>query len=311
MDEENRIIRRRSRFSKSFMLRRADKAIQYEYVNNFQNTSLKRCKKLDKQNSQLYNKNYKLYNSIITKMAKNNALFEIRNPPEGPRTPSNEDCFNIHQMRNKEINNKLQTIALTYLMMRSYELVIDPPRSKLDLIKRVDNKYFEPYMAVNLAKKVSSEHGEDFMQIIKEKYSIRNIHDDDFDQVRVAQRSNNGKCDSVNRRDANLDSLQYRQNIYPSLNGLTESSSPLPSAPPALPMPSNSSHMYPTHMEESNMSHKHFSPSFVNDLNNLETESVISEPPSYNGAINNFTPQRFPKKPERKRKDVNIVINNQ
>ena len=100
-------------------------------------------------------------------------------------------------MRNKEINNKLQTIALTYLMMRSYELVIDPPRSKLDLIKRVDNKYFEPYMAVNLAKKVSSEHGEDYMQIIKEKYRIINEHseilvnkpgnnDEDFDQVRVA-----------------------------------------------------------------------------------------------------------------------------
>ena len=41
-------------------------------------------------------------------MQKNYAMFEIRNPPEAPRTPTNEEYFLIHQMRNKEINNKFK-----------------------------------------------------------------------------------------------------------------------------------------------------------------------------------------------------------
>ena len=66
MDEESRQVVRRSRFSKSFSLRRGDKATNYEYVNNFHNTSLKSCKKIDRRNSDVYDKNYKLYNSILT-----------------------------------------------------------------------------------------------------------------------------------------------------------------------------------------------------------------------------------------------------
>ena len=90
-----------------------------------------------------------------------------------------------------------------------------------------------------------------------------------------------------------------------------ESHRSLPSAPPALPMPSNSpSHMYPMPMENSNMFHKHLS-EFGNDLNNLDTESVISEPPSYSGVINGGSSHRPPSKPDRKKKGVSIVINNQ
>ena len=43
MDEENRQVVRRSRFSKSFA-RRTTNAINYEYVNDFHSSSLKRCK---------------------------------------------------------------------------------------------------------------------------------------------------------------------------------------------------------------------------------------------------------------------------
>ena len=322
MDEENRIVVRNKRFNKSFSLRRGDRAICYEYVNDFNNTFLKRCKKLDKQNSHLYDKNIKLYNSIMSKMEKNNALFEITNPPEGPRTPTNEECFNIHQMRNKEVNNKLQTMALTYLTMHSYELIIDPPRNKLDFIKRVDNNFFEPYMALNLARKVSSERGENFIQIIKEKYRIINEHSEilvnkpgnngeDFEQVSAQQRSNIGNRYREKRHVTNLDGLKHRQNIYPSINEHGEDAShPQPSAPPPLPMPNSPNHMYPMSMENSNMFHKHLS-EFGNDLNNLDTESVISEPPSYSGVINGGSSHRSPSKPDRKKKGVSIVINNQ
>ena len=324
MDEENRQVVRRSRFSKSFSLRRTTNAINYEYVNDFHSSSLKRCKKLDKQNSAVYDKNCKLYNSIVSKMQKNYAMFEIRNPPEAPRTPTNEEYFLIHQMRNKEINNKLQTMAITYLTMNSYELVIDPPRNKIDFVKRVDNKYYEPYMALDLAHKVSGEKGESFINVVKEKYSIKypnseilvnmtNESNGELEQVRVPLRTNVGDRYHQNRRNVtNLDSLRYQGGIYPSLTGPTAPSAPLPdpSAPPPLPMPTSPSHIYPMQMEESNMSHKHLSESYGNDFSNLETESIISEPPSYNGAITGFS-SRPPAKPERKKKGVSIVINNQ
>ena len=115
----------------------------------------------------------------------------------------------------------------------------------------------------------------------------------------------------VNGIVTNLDGLKHRQNIYPSINEHGEQAShPQPSAPPPLPMPNSPNHMYPMPMENSNMFHKHLS-EFGNDLNNLDTESVISEPPSYSGVINGGSSHRPPSKPDRKKKGVSIVINNQ
>ena len=104
---------------------------------------------------------------------------------------------------------------------------------------------------------------------------------------------------------ANLNNLCYSQPSAP------QPSAPQPSAPPPLPMPSSPNNIYPMLMEDSNMSHKHITASFGNDFNNLETESVISAPPSYNGAMTEFSHSRPPIKPERKKKGVSIVINNQ
>jgi len=320
MDEENQqVVRRRSRFSKSFSIRRGDKATNYEYVNNFHNTSLKRCKKIDRRNSDVYDKNCKLYNSILTKMEKNNALFEIRNPPQSPRSPTNEEYFLIHEMRNKEVNNKLQTMAITYLTMNHYNLVIDPPREEIDFVKRNDNKYYEPYMAVDLARKIAGEKGEMLINVVKERYKIKNERENvlinmsnesngELQQVSVPLRGATRNRYHDNRRQVtNLDSL-----CYPPHNSLSGApSAPQPSAPPPLPMPSSPNNIYPMLMEDSNMSHKHIRESFGNDFNNLETESVISAPPSYNGVMTEFLHSTPPTKPERKKKGVSIVINNQ
>ena len=142
---------------------------------------------------------------------------------------------------------------------------------------------------------------------------MTNESNGELEQVRVPLRTNVGDRYHQNRRNVtNLDSLRYQSGIYPSLTGPTAPSAPQPepSAPPPLPMPTSPSHIYPMQMEESNMSHKHLSQSYGNDFSNLETESIISEPPSYNGAITGFS-SRPPAKPERKKKGVSIVINNQ
>ena len=216
-------------------------------------------------------------------------------------------------MRNKEVNNKLQTLAITYLTLNSYDLVIDPPRDKVDFIKMVDNKYYEPYMAVDLARKVSSEKGESFIQVVKEKYSIKNEREEivvdlpnerkgEIEHLRVPLRNNVRNRYQENRKQAtNLNSLRYQSNMYPIINETSAPSAPVPSAPPPLPMPNSPTHIYPMQMEDSNMSHKTLSQSFGNDLNNLETESIISEPPSYNGVITGLS-SGAAAKPDRKKK---------
>ena len=311
MNETRRVAKIRG-FSNSFSLRRGYKAVKYEYVNNFNNTSLKMCKKFDKENALVYNKNCTLYNSIVAKLEKNNALFEIKTPPQGPRTPTNEEYFLIHQMRNKEINNKLQTMAVTYLTMNYYDLVIDSPRDKIDFIKRVDNKYYEPYMAVDLARKVAGEKGENFINVVKGRYRINCERDNgsinmsnrlsgELEQVSTPLSETNRYRDN-RRQVTNLNNLCYPNSIS------RVPSAPQPSAPPPLPMPSSPNNIYPTQMEDSNMSHKHITASFGNDFN-LETESVISAPPSYNGMMAELSHSRSPPKPQRKKKGVSIVIN--
>ena len=168
----NRNSRRSFRSSRFSLRLRNSKPIEYEYVNNFSNTDLKTCVKLDKQNNLLYEKNVKLYESILRKLEKNNALFQIKNAPEPPRNPSNEEYFKIHEMRTQKVDNTIQTAAVLYLLSLDYKLVIDAPRSKIPEISDVYSTYFEPYMAVNLAKKNAIERNENFLEIIKMNHSI-------------------------------------------------------------------------------------------------------------------------------------------
>ena len=130
---------------------------------------------------------------------------------------------------------------------------------------------------------------------------------DETQQASVPLRGNIRDRYHDNRRQVtNLNNL-----CYPPINSVGGSpSAPQPSAPPPLPMPHSPNNIYPMLMEESNMSHKHITETFENDFNNLETESVISAPPSYNGAMSGVSYSRPPVKPERKKKGVNIVINN-
>ena len=142
---------------------------------------------------------------------------------------------------------------------------------------------------------------------------MTNESNGEIEHVRVPLRSNVGNRYHQNRRQVtNLDSLRYGSNTYPAVSASTAPSAPFPdpSAPPPLPMPSAPTDIYPMQMEESNMSHKTLSQSFGIDFNNLETESIVSEPPSYNGVMDGFS-SRTPAKPQRKKKGVSIVINNQ
>lgn len=335
----NRNSRRSFRSSRFSLKLRNSKPIEYEYVNNFSNTDLKTCVKLDKQNNLLYEKNVKLYDSILKKLEKNNALFQIKNAPDPPRNPSNEEYFKIHEMRTQKVDNTIQTAAVLYLLSLDYKLVIDAPRSKIPEISDVYSTYFEPYMAVNLAKKKALERNENFLEIIKMNYLIdenkvlsremmvempgESSVDESF-HVKVPLRhktetqiKNNRRYSIQGRHFPDLNSLRVneydtRNNVnyqLPSEQELRQwkrgvgdnltSMGPVPSAPPPLPLPHEESHIYPMDMgEPSSMLEKSVS---LNNLDNYESRSVISEPPSYNGVMNS----------NGKKKAVSIVINNQ
>lgn len=132
----------------------------YKYVNDYNNTTQKECVQYDDDNNYLYEKNVTLYNRTVKMLEKRNAIFGLPEPPRKPRTPSNIELFIIFKRRKEKTDNKLQTLAVIYLLRKGYHLVIDPDVSVLGSLKYA----FEPYQAIELAEKVSSECNENYIK---------------------------------------------------------------------------------------------------------------------------------------------------
>ena len=132
----------------------------YKYVNDYNNTTMKECKNYDDENNYLYDKNIKLFNRTSKMLEKNNALFEYPKPPAPPRSPSNVELFVIFKRRKEKTDNKLQTLAVIYLLKNNYSINIDPD---ISLLNNLDGM-FEPYQAIELAEKVANSKYENFVQ---------------------------------------------------------------------------------------------------------------------------------------------------
>lgn len=129
--------------------------VQYFYVEDFENTNEKICKKCDKDNDIIYARNSSLYTKTKKFLEKNNAIFKMEGPPTPPRVPSNYELYIIHKNRNSQTNNKIQTIAILYLLQNGYKLVIDPEVEFIPKVMNKDNKLFEPYMAIDIASSLN------------------------------------------------------------------------------------------------------------------------------------------------------------
>ena len=132
----------------------------YKYVNDYNNTSLKECQRYDEENQYLYQKNVALYNRTSKMLEKRNAIFGLPEPPRKPRSPSNVELFVIFKRRKEKTDNKLQTLAVIYLLKKNYNLIVDPDVSLIGSIKGS----FEPYEAIELAEKVAREHNENYVK---------------------------------------------------------------------------------------------------------------------------------------------------
>lgn len=132
----------------------------YKYVNDYNNTSMKECKRYDEENQYLYEKNVALYNRTSKMLEKRNAIFGLPEPPRKPRSPSNVELFVIFKRRKEKTDNKLQTLAVIYLLKKDYNLIVDPDVSLIGSMKGS----FEPYEAIELAEKVAREHNENYIK---------------------------------------------------------------------------------------------------------------------------------------------------
>ena len=132
----------------------------YKYVNDYNNTSMKECQRYDEENQYLYQKNVALYNRTSKMLEKRNAIFGLPEPPRKPRSPSNVELFVIFKRRKEKTDNKLQTLAVIYLLKKDYNLIVDPDVSLIGTLKGS----FEPYEAIELAEKVAREHNENYVK---------------------------------------------------------------------------------------------------------------------------------------------------
>jgi hypothetical protein len=117
----------------------------------------------------IYARNMSLYTRTKKFLEKNNAIFKMEGPPDPPRVPSNYELFVIHKNRNSHTNNKIQTMAILYLLQQGYKLVIDPAIEFIPKVLNRENKLFEPYMAIGLASAVNKN----FIKQVAKYYEMR------------------------------------------------------------------------------------------------------------------------------------------
>ena len=144
----------------------------YKYVNDYNNTSMKECQRYDEENQYLFEKNVALYNRTSKMLEKRNAIFGLPEPPRKPRSPSNVELFVIFKRRKEKTDNKLQTLAVIYLLKKDYNLIVDPDVSLIGTLKGS----FEPYEAIELAEKVAREHNENYVKDMLEYVNENKIY---------------------------------------------------------------------------------------------------------------------------------------
>lgn len=142
---------------------------EYHYIQDFENTTERECKRCDKNNDIIYERNIALYTKTKKFLEKNKAIFKMEGPPTAPRVPSNYELFVIHQNRNSLTNNKIQTIAILFLLQIGYKLVIDPCVELIPKVMNRENKLFEPYMAIDIASSLNKN----FIKEVAKYYEMK------------------------------------------------------------------------------------------------------------------------------------------
>lgn len=189
-------------FTRRLSLKNRNNYEKYHYILDFDNTNEKECRKLDKLNEQIYQKNLKYFSTIQKYLNEKKAIFKLNDSPSAPKEPSNYDSLILYRKRNQLFNCREQTLAIMYLIYNDFTLVIDKTIRKF----RDNNKFFEPYMAIELATKLGRKRKEEYMEIIEKR-----INDDNDVDEEEPEPENTEICGSI----ANLNLPSYNDIVNP------------------------------------------------------------------------------------------------
>ena len=258
----------------------------YKYFDDYSNVTERQCRVLDKDNEFVFYRNIELYNKTNRLLQKKSAMFTISEPPVRPRTITNVEMWHIFKQRNSKTHNTFQTLAVLYLLNNKYKLIIDPGVEKLQEIHR-NPFYFEPFQAIELAKRVSVENKEDFTkfnpEILCDKLSCQNgflcsnpEHHSVGEKVDFLENTLN-----VGTGNEILNQLsQQSQPLNDSSSTPTPTPTPTPSAPQPLPMPIPSAPpVIP--LPSSNPSFSTSRESLISSCSSTGNMELDSNPPAY------------------------------
>ena len=196
-----------SRVDEKFSLRRLSfKSKQqyenYHYVYDFDKTTEKECKKMDSLNDQIFQKNLKYFVACEKYLTEKKAMFSLSDSPNPPDETSNFDNLVLYKRRNEFFNCKEQSLAVIYLIYNNYTLVID---KSLPMFKN-DNTCFEPYMAMDLAKKIARQHSENYIKVIETRINDENECSDE--DILVNHNNNSNSTNNTNNTLSNSNTSQ-------------------------------------------------------------------------------------------------------
>ena len=211
---------------------------EYCYIQDFENTTKKICQQCDKDNDSIYSKNMDLYMKTKKQLEKKNAIFKIEGPPDPPRKPSNYDLFMIYQNRNLQTNNKIQTIAILYLLQCGYKLIIDPDVEFIPKVMNKENQLFEPYMAIDIAYSLNK----DFVNDVSKYYQLNGRTLESPELLSLEEKIDKFETNEIVTKyqdDIHSEDSQSRPLSFTVRRTQSMPSAPMPSAPmPSAPMPS-------------------------------------------------------------------------
>lgn len=223
----------------------------YKYFDDYSNVTERQCRVLDKDNEYVFYRNIELYNKTNRLLQKKSAMFTISEPPVRPRTITNVEMWHIFKQRNSKTHNTFQTLAVLYLLNNKYKLIIDPGVEKLQEIHR-NPFYFEPFQAIELAKRVSVEKKEDFTkfnpEILCDKLSCQNgflcsnpEHHSVGEKVDFLENTLNlGTGNEIlNQQSRTSSERSPTPTPTPTPSAPQPLPIPIPSAPPVIPLPSS------------------------------------------------------------------------
>ena len=121
---------------------------QYYYVKDFEQANEKKCKKLDKLNYLIYEKNLDIFNKTNKRLQ--DTPLKIENKPTPPPKPNNYENLLLFRQRNvlKSVND--QTLAVIFLLSRGFQFKFDK-----------NPKGIEPYLALDIMEKIIRQGKED------------------------------------------------------------------------------------------------------------------------------------------------------